>query len=49
MKFDALIAVGVCRICLGFEPDPEFGSRNRIYTGFLNFKGISEEVMGRFG
>ena len=26
MKFDALISVGVCTICLGFEPDPDQSS-----------------------
>jgi len=50
MKFCASIAAGICTIWLRFEPDPDQSSDPGTgFIGFLNFSGISEEVMDRFG
>ena len=44
------IAARVCTIWLGFEPDPDQSSNpgTGFTPDFLNFSGISEEVMDRF-
>ena len=46
MKLYASIAARVCKIWLRFEPDP--GQSSDPGTGFLNFSGISQQVMDGF-
>ena len=44
MKFYASIAAWACTIWLGFKPD--LYQSSDAGTGFLNFSGISEKVIG---